>query len=133
MPTYRYRCAKCGDELEVWQSFDEKPKSRHNGGCGGKLDQGDEPCGHRVEGLGLLQDRQSFVEGERIEVERVLGVELEQVGVRQVRVEQVRVEQVRVEQTGIELRHVEGDQLGRLTAHFPATSPAPRRRLAPSS
>ena len=25
MPTYDYRCAKCGDELEVFQSFAEKP------------------------------------------------------------------------------------------------------------
>ena len=36
MPTYRYRCAKCGDELEEWQSFSDAPLTRH-GECGGKL------------------------------------------------------------------------------------------------
>jgi putative FmdB family regulatory protein len=37
MPTYRYRCEQCGDELDVWQSFEEKALTRHNGECGGKL------------------------------------------------------------------------------------------------
>lgn len=36
MPTYRYRCAKCGDEIEEWQSFDDDPLTKHQG-CGGKL------------------------------------------------------------------------------------------------
>lgn len=36
MPTYRYRCAKCGDELEEWQSFADAPLTRHRQ-CGGKL------------------------------------------------------------------------------------------------
>ena len=36
MPTYDYRCAKCGDELEVFQTFAEKPLTKH-AGCGGKL------------------------------------------------------------------------------------------------
>lgn len=30
MPTYRYRCDKCGDELEVWQSFQEAPLTVHD-------------------------------------------------------------------------------------------------------
>jgi len=38
MPTYEYRCAKCGDDLEVYQSFSEAPLKRH-AGCGGKLDK----------------------------------------------------------------------------------------------
>jgi putative FmdB family regulatory protein len=36
MPTYDYRCAKCGDDLEVYQSFSEAPLTKH-AGCGGKL------------------------------------------------------------------------------------------------
>ncbi len=38
MPTYEYRCAKCGEHLEVYQSFSEEPLRRH-AGCGGKLDK----------------------------------------------------------------------------------------------
>lgn len=55
MPTYRYRCAKCGDELEVWQSFDEKPKSRHSGGCGGKLTKVLSPAGIVLKGSGFYK------------------------------------------------------------------------------
>ena len=36
MPTYEYRCAKCGEHLEVFQSFSETPLTKHEG-CGGKL------------------------------------------------------------------------------------------------
>jgi putative FmdB family regulatory protein len=36
MPTYEYRCAKCGEDIEVFQTFSEKPLTRH-AGCGGKL------------------------------------------------------------------------------------------------
>jgi putative FmdB family regulatory protein len=36
MPTYEYRCAKCGEHLEVFQSFSEAPLTKHQG-CGGKL------------------------------------------------------------------------------------------------
>ncbi len=28
MPTYEYRCARCGNEFELFQSITEKPKSR---------------------------------------------------------------------------------------------------------
>src|SRR5262245_30175005 len=55
MPTYRYRCAKCGDELEIWQSFDEKPKTRHNGGCGGKLQKVFSPAGIVLKGPGFYK------------------------------------------------------------------------------
>ncbi|HZP30176.1 MAG TPA: FmdB family zinc ribbon protein [Acidimicrobiia bacterium] len=55
MPTYRYRCAKCGDELEVWQSFSEKPLSRHNGGCGGKLAKVLSPAGIVLKGSGFYK------------------------------------------------------------------------------
>jgi putative FmdB family regulatory protein len=36
MPTYDYRCAKCGEDLEVYQSFSEEPLKKH-AGCGGRL------------------------------------------------------------------------------------------------
>jgi putative FmdB family regulatory protein len=55
MPTYRYRCAKCGEELEVWQSFDEKPKTRHSGGCGGKLTKVLSPAGIVLKGSGFYK------------------------------------------------------------------------------
>ena len=55
MPTYRYRCAKCADELEIWQSFDEKPKTRHAGGCGGKLQKVMSPAGIVLKGSGFYK------------------------------------------------------------------------------
>ncbi len=55
MPTYRYRCAKCGDELEIWQSFEEKPKTRHAGGCGGKLTKVLSPAGIVLKGSGFYK------------------------------------------------------------------------------
>ncbi len=36
MPTYQYRCAKCGDQFETYQTFDDAPLTRH-AQCGGKL------------------------------------------------------------------------------------------------
>ena len=36
MPTYRYRCARCGDELDERQSFSDAPLTIH-ADCGGKL------------------------------------------------------------------------------------------------
>jgi putative FmdB family regulatory protein len=36
MPTYEYRCAKCGEDLEVYQTFSEETLKKHVG-CGGKL------------------------------------------------------------------------------------------------
>ena len=55
MPTYRYRCAKCGDETEIWHSFDEKPKTRHAGGCGGKLQKVMSPAGIVLKGSGFYK------------------------------------------------------------------------------
>jgi putative FmdB family regulatory protein len=55
MPTYRYRCAKCDDEIEIWQSFDEKPKTRHAGGCGGKLTKVLSPAGIVLKGSGFYK------------------------------------------------------------------------------
>jgi putative FmdB family regulatory protein len=36
MPTYEYRCARCGEDLEVYQTFSEEPLKKH-AECGGKL------------------------------------------------------------------------------------------------
>jgi len=36
MPTYEYRCAKCGQHFDVYQSFSEEPLTKHKG-CGGKV------------------------------------------------------------------------------------------------
>lgn len=36
MPTYEYVCKKCGEHLEVFQSFNDKPLKKHKQ-CGGDL------------------------------------------------------------------------------------------------
>lgn len=36
MPTYEYVCKNCGDTLEVFQSFSDKPLKKHKE-CGGDL------------------------------------------------------------------------------------------------
>lgn len=36
MPTYVYRCAKCGEQIEAFQSFADAPLTKHTD-CGGKL------------------------------------------------------------------------------------------------
>ena len=36
MPTYEYTCKRCGENLEVFQSFSEKPLRKHDE-CGGEL------------------------------------------------------------------------------------------------
>ena len=36
MPTYEYTCKKCGENIEVFQSFSEKPLKKHTD-CGGDL------------------------------------------------------------------------------------------------
>ena len=36
MPTYEYMCRECGENLEVWQSFSDKPLKKCDT-CGGEL------------------------------------------------------------------------------------------------
>ena len=36
MPTYQYRCAKCGEQFELWQSIHDDALKRHPG-CGGTV------------------------------------------------------------------------------------------------
>src|SRR4026208_1866083 len=54
MPTYDYRCAKCGDELEVFQTFAEKALTKH-AGCGGKLAKVLSPAGIVLQGSGFYK------------------------------------------------------------------------------
>ena len=37
MPTYQYRCAKCGEQFEAWQSIHDDALTVHDGACGGNL------------------------------------------------------------------------------------------------
>jgi putative FmdB family regulatory protein len=54
MPTYEYRCAKCGEDLEVFQSFSDKPLTRH-AGCGGKLSKVLSSVGIVLKGSGFYK------------------------------------------------------------------------------
>jgi putative FmdB family regulatory protein len=52
MPTYVYECAKCGEELEVWQSFSDESLKKHPA-CGGKLTKVLQPVGIVFKGSGF--------------------------------------------------------------------------------
>ena len=52
MPTYVYECAKCGEEVEAWQSFTDDPLKRH-AGCGGRLTKVLQPVGIVFKGSGF--------------------------------------------------------------------------------
>ena len=54
MPTYDYRCAKCGEDIEVYQSFAETPLTKHEG-CGGKLAKVISPAGIVLKGSGFYK------------------------------------------------------------------------------
>ena len=54
MPTYEYRCAKCGQHLEVHQSFSDKPLTKH-AECGGKLAKVLSPAGIVLKGSGFYK------------------------------------------------------------------------------
>lgn len=54
MPTYEYRCAKCDQHLEVFQSFSEAPLTKHSG-CGGKLSKVLSPAGIVLKGSGFYK------------------------------------------------------------------------------
>lgn len=56
MPTYVYRCAKCDEHFEVFQSFSEEPLKRHNGGCGGKVSKVMSPVGIVLKGSGFYKN-----------------------------------------------------------------------------
>lgn len=52
MPTYEYRCDKCGRNLEVFQRFADKPLRRH-AECGGTLEKVFHPSGVVFKGSGF--------------------------------------------------------------------------------
>jgi putative FmdB family regulatory protein len=54
MPTYVYECNRCGEELEVWQSFKDEPLKRHSD-CGGKLVKVLQPVGIVLKGPGFYK------------------------------------------------------------------------------
>jgi putative FmdB family regulatory protein len=54
MPTYEYRCAKCGEHVEVYQSFSEAPLTKHEA-CGGKLTKVLSPAGIVLKGSGFYK------------------------------------------------------------------------------
>lgn len=51
MPTYEYRCDECGETLEVFQSFKDKPLKVHEA-CGGSLKKVFHPSGVVFKGSG---------------------------------------------------------------------------------
>ncbi len=52
MPTYEYQCKKCGDRIEVFQSFKAKPLRKHEE-CGGSLEKVFHPSGIVFKGSGF--------------------------------------------------------------------------------
>lgn len=55
MPTYVYECAKCGEQIEAYQSFTDEPLKRHTG-CGGKLAKVLQPVGIVLKGSGFYKN-----------------------------------------------------------------------------
>jgi len=54
MPTYVYRCAKCGEQLEAFQSFADAPLTKH-ADCGGKLSKVLSAAGIVLKGAGFYK------------------------------------------------------------------------------
>jgi putative FmdB family regulatory protein len=63
MPTYQYRCAKCGDQFELWQSIHDDALQKHPG-CGGKVTKVLSPAGIVLKGPGFYRtDNRSSASG----------------------------------------------------------------------
>ena len=63
MPTYVYRCAKCGDQIEAFQSFADTPLTKHTD-CGGKLTKVLSAAGIVLKGSGFYKtDNRSSSKG----------------------------------------------------------------------
>lgn len=52
MPTYEYNCKSCGETIEVFQAFTDKPLQKHPG-CGGELKKVFHPRGIVFKGSGF--------------------------------------------------------------------------------
>ncbi len=55
MPTYEYRCNKCGEHFELFQSFQDEPLKKHPGRCGGKVLKVLSPAGIVFSGSGFYK------------------------------------------------------------------------------
>ena len=63
MPTYVYRCAKCGEQIEAFQSFSDAPLTKHTD-CGGKLTKVLSAAGIVLKGSGFYKtDNRSSSKG----------------------------------------------------------------------
>ncbi len=63
MPTYVYRCAKCGEQIEAFQSFSDAPLTKH-ADCGGKLTKVLSAAGIVLKGSGFYKtDNRSSSKG----------------------------------------------------------------------
>jgi putative FmdB family regulatory protein len=54
MPTYRYQCATCGEQFELWQSIHDDALERHPG-CGGPVTKVMAPAGIVLKGPGFYR------------------------------------------------------------------------------
>jgi putative FmdB family regulatory protein len=54
MPTYQYRCAKCGEQFQLWQSIHDDALKRHPG-CGGEVTKVMAPAGIVLKGSGFYR------------------------------------------------------------------------------
>ena len=54
MPTYVYRCAKCAEQIEAFQSFADAPLTKHSD-CGGKLTKVLSAAGIVLKGSGFYK------------------------------------------------------------------------------
>jgi len=54
MPTYQYRCSKCGEQFELWQSIHDDALKRHPG-CGGQVTKVMAPAGIVLKGSGFYR------------------------------------------------------------------------------
>jgi putative FmdB family regulatory protein len=54
MPTHVYRCAKCGEQIEAFQSFADTPLTKHTD-CGGKLTKVLSAAGIVLKGSGFYK------------------------------------------------------------------------------
>ena len=54
MPTYQYRCSKCGEQFELWQSIHDDALQRHPG-CGGSVTKVMAPAGIVLKGSGFYR------------------------------------------------------------------------------